>query len=374
MTTILVILLVLLVFSVLILSFWMLRRRRSGFFATEKEVPASMQTVQSGAAAPAILPERWDMPAELAGFRRVEAFELSDADHDALLARLTHIPRPPNGLHKLLSPQFLEEATASELSELILAEPAVAAKVLATVNSPFYGLPRPVTSVDQAIAVLGMDAVRGICLRHMVSESLRPADPGLQPVFDKWWNASALASQLALRLGQRLGVPDPGAMVTQAVLSFLGHMVAMSLQPAEATLANARSGFLERTRREQEALGLCAGELGCLMMKQWEMPDAIIEDVRAVDRILTTPPKQLDSHRGLRLALSYYSARVAEKLATGEWADLSQAAPEALRGSEFFHLQTHFMVHPRLKLLAQDFRDPAFVAEMTGMLQSVRSL
>ncbi|GAB3186649.1 hypothetical protein GCM10027292_11690 [Hydrogenophaga aquatica] len=352
----------------------MLRRRRSGFFATENEVPASMQTVQSGAAVPAILPERWDMPAELAGFRRVEAFELSDADHDALLARLTHIPRPPNGLHKLLSPQFLEEAMASELSELILAEPAVAAKVLATVNSPFYGLPRPVTSVDQAIAVLGMDAVRGICLRHMVSESLRPADPGLQPVFDKWWNASALASQLALRLGQRLGVPDPGAMVTQAVLSFLGHMVAMSLQPAEATLANARSGFLERTRREQETLGLCAGELGCLMMKQWEMPDAIIEDVRAVDRILTTPPKQLDSHRGLRLALSYYSARVAEKLATGEWADLSQAAPEALRGSEFFHLQTHFMVHPRLKLLAQDFRDPAFVAEMTGMLQSVRSL
>jgi hypothetical protein len=34
----------------------------------------------------------------------------------------------------LLSPQFLEGATASELSELILAEPAVAAKVLATVN------------------------------------------------------------------------------------------------------------------------------------------------------------------------------------------------------------------------------------------------
>lgn len=370
----LAILLLVIFVSVIAVYFWGRGRRQQGDSKPEEMGKLQPQASSPGSVVQVKLPERWDLPPELAGFRRVEAFELSDADHDALLARLTHIPRPPNGLHKLLSPQFLEGATAAELSELILAEPAVAAKVLATVNSPFYGLPRPVTSVEQAVAVLGMDAVRGICLRHMVSESMRPADPGLQPVFDKWWHASALASQLALRLGQRLGVPDPGAMVTQAVLSFLGHMVAMSLQPAEATLANARSGFLERTRREQEALGLCAGELGCLMLKQWDMPDAIIEDVRAIDRILTTPPKQLDTHRGLRLALSYYSARVAEKLATGEWADLSEAAPEALRGSEFFHLQTHFMVHPRLKLLAQDFRDPVFVAEMTNMLQSVRSL
>jgi len=163
--------------SVISVYFWGRGRRQQGDSKPEETGKLQPQASSPGSVVPVKLPERWDLPPELAGFRRVEVFELSDADHDALLARLTHIPRPPNGLHKLLSPQFLEGATAAELSELILAEPAVAAKVLATVNSPFYGLPRPVTSVEQAVAVLGMDAVRGICLRHMVSESMRPATP-----------------------------------------------------------------------------------------------------------------------------------------------------------------------------------------------------
>jgi HD-like signal output (HDOD) protein len=324
-------------------------------------------------AAPAIIPARWDLPPELASFRRVEAFELQDDVHARLLARLSNIPRPPNGLHKLWSQAYLDNATADELTELILEEPAVAAKVLATVNSSLYGLARPVESVAQGIALLGVQSVRGICMQHMMSESLRPTDPALQPVFDRWWSASAIASQLGLKLGQRLGLQDPGAMVTKVVLSFLGHMVAMSLLPPQVTLTNASLGFLDRTRREQEALGLCAGELGCMLMAQWDMPAAIIEGVRAVDRILTTPPKQLDTQRGLRLALAYFSARVGEKLASGEWEDMEAAAPQLLQGVEFFHLQTHFMVHPRLKELAQDFQDPFFAAEMDGMLTAIRS-
>lgn len=320
-----------------------------------------------------IVPTRWDMPPALASFRRVEAFELDDAPLQTLRAQMQQIPRPPRGLHQLLAPGFLDHATAAQLSELILAEPQVAAKLLATANSPFYGLSRPVNSVDNAIAVLGINTVHGICLQYMVAEALRPRDPQLQPIFERWWHASAIASQLCVRLGQRVGAPEMGAMVTQVVLSFLGHMVALSLLPPQDTLHNAQLDFLERTRREQEQLGLCAGELGCLMMSEWGMPATVVEDVRAIDRILTSPPKQHDDQRGLRFALGYYCARVGEKLASGEWVDLEPAIPEALQGPEFFHLQTHFMIRPRMMQLAQDFRDPAFVTEVANMVHGVRS-
>lgn len=320
-----------------------------------------------------IIPTRWDMPPALVDFRRAEAFELDDAHLQALRERMQHIPRPPQELNRLLSPDFLENATAAELGELILAQPQVAAKVLATANSPFYGLSRPVNSVDNAIAVLGLNSVHGICLQFMVSEALRPRDPQLQPIFERWWHASAMASQLCIRLGQRVGAPEMSAMVTQVVLSFLGHMVALSLLPPKDTLHNATLDFLERTRREQEQLGLCAGELGCLMMNEWGMPATVVEDVRAIDCILTTPPKQHEEQRGLRFALGYYCARVGEKLASGEWSNLEPAIPEALQGPEFFHLQTHFMIRPRMMQLAQDFRDPTFVAEVAHMIQAVRA-
>ncbi|MFM1908373.1 MAG: hypothetical protein RLZZ591_2050 [Pseudomonadota bacterium] len=323
--------------------------------------------------AAAILPTRWDIPEELVVFRRTEAFELPFETHRALMDRIVRIPRPPVGLQKLLSPGFLEQASPDDLSELILAEPHLAAKVLATVNSPFHGLPKPVTSVVQGVTYLGLNTIRSICLQCLMSEALRPTDPRLKPVFERWSHASAIASQLCIRLGQRVGVPDPGSMATLVVLSFLGHMAALSLLPAETTIRNAALGFLERTRREQEELGLCAGELGCLMMNQWGMPPAIVEDVRIIDRILTTAPKQLDAERGLRPALSYYCARVGEKLASGEWKDLEPAIPETLQGPEFFHLQTHFMIRPRMTQLAVDFRDPAFVGEVAAMVRALRA-
>jgi HD-like signal output (HDOD) protein len=319
-----------------------------------------------------VIPTRWALPEALAQFQRKEAFELSADERQALVARLAQIPRPPQGLHKLLSPEFLEHVTSKALSDLILAEPHLAGKVLATVNSPFHGLKKPVTSVEQAINLLGLNTVRSICLQCLMNESLRPSDPRLKSVFDRWWHASAIGSQLCLKLGQRVGVADSGSMATLVVLSFLGHMVALSLLPPETTLHHATLGFLERTRLEQETLGLCAGELGCLMMNEWAMPTAIVEDVREIDRVLTTAPKQLDAERGLRLALAYYCARVAEKLASGEWADLEPAIPEALQGAEFYHLQTHFMIRPRMTELAIDFRDPASVAEVHEMVQAVR--
>ncbi len=339
--------------------------------AVDESTPAS-QPKFVAATAP-LVPTRWEMPPELQTFRRVEGFELTVEAARDLTDRLVRIPRPSDSAQKLLSVEFLEQATAPVLAEHILAEPHVAAKVLAAVNSPFYGLQKPVASVQQAILLLGLDTVRGIAVQCLMSDALRPSDARLKPVFDRWWHASALAGQLCFKLAQRTGVPDPGSMVTLGVLSFVGHMAALSLLPPETTLENAKLGFLERTRREQEALGLCAGELGCLLMNEWHMPPTIVEDVRAIDRVLTLPPKQMDPQRGLRMSLSYYCARLAEKLASGEWSDLRSAAPEQLEGAEFFHLQTHFMIHPRMSQLAVDFRDPRFVDEVADMVRAVRA-
>lgn len=336
---------------------------------------ASAQPSASGPAAgpPPLTPTQWEMPADLVAFRRVEAYALDDEQLQALTQRMQAFPRPPRGLYELLSPSFMESATSEQLTELILTEPDVAAKVLASANASFYGSSRPVDSVDKAIAVLGLNTIRALCLQFMVNDALRPRDPRLQAIFERWWLASAIASQLCVRLGQRLNMPELGAMVTQLVLSFLGHMLALSLQPPEQTLDNVEQDFLERTRREQEQLGLCAGELGCLMLSEWAMPAPVVEDVRAIDRILTTPPKQHDEERGVKFALAYYCARLGEKLASSQWTDLEPADPAQLRGTEFFHLQTHFMIRPRLMALAQDFRDPAFKEEIARMVASVRA-
>ena len=106
-------------------------------------------------------------------------------------------------------------------------------------------------------------------------------------------------------------------MVTAAVLSYVGHMAMLAMRTPEASLLDAGKDFLERSQHEQDEVGIAAGELGCLLLEAWNMPVAIMEDVRQIDLVVTTPPKQLSAQKATRYALTYYCVRVADKLAAG---------------------------------------------------------
>ncbi len=327
----------------------------------------------AASAKPKFTPKQWAIPPALAGFQRQEVFDLPVDQVAALKLRVAQLPRPPQDIEQLLSESFLQGASGDQLAEAILKHPHLAARLLALVNSPFYGLARPVIDVPSAIVYLGLDTVRAVAVQCLLEDALRPTDPDLALLFDRWWRASSLASQWVLKLGKHVGVTDPGGLVTLAVLSFVGHMAALTLRDPKDTLRDSALDFLDRTRSEQEALGLCAGELGCLMMAEWNMPVSIVEQVRSIDRILVMQPRNLSPEQGLRVALTYYCARAAERFASGQWDRLEQAVPGELEGAEFFHLQTHFMLQPRLAQLAVDIQQPPLQPALTELIERAKA-
>ena len=60
-------------------------------------------------------------------------------------------------------------STAKDLHEIIKNDPALSAKVLKVVNSAFYGLPGQVASVDRAIILLGLSAVKNIAIAASIA-------------------------------------------------------------------------------------------------------------------------------------------------------------------------------------------------------------
>jgi hypothetical protein len=102
------------------------------------------------------------------------------------------------------SDRFIKPHYSADLSELVMGEPLIAAKVLATVNGAFYGLHKPVTSIGQAVTFLGINTVRSICLQYMLAEAFKPKLAEAQQAFDRIWKASAVASEMAVRLGKAL--------------------------------------------------------------------------------------------------------------------------------------------------------------------------
>ncbi|MBL8350180.1 MAG: HDOD domain-containing protein [Burkholderiaceae bacterium] len=335
-------------------AWWLLPRQAVPASAARPRpaLPAARPAAPATQQPPTAVPDPQPLPARLAAFRPLALGELTAQRQQRLADELRRIPRPPSALRQLTSPAFLEQASSAQLSELIMAEAHVAAKVLATVNAPFYGLRQPVHSVGQAVTFLGLNTVRGLCLQALMTASFEPGNAELRRQFDTIAQASALASELCVRLSARLGLPAQGALVTQVVLSFLGPMAGAAMMSRANCRWTLADDLLARSEAEQAQLGLRASALGGLLLQLWDLPAVIVDDVAAIDAVLVTPAGPQASARQAPAALGYLCARLGERLATGGLTDLDSCDPASDDSEAFFHLKSHLQL-PALARLTE---------------------
>ncbi|UCU93507.1 HDOD domain-containing protein [Hydrogenophaga taeniospiralis] len=353
------------------MAWWLLRRPVGRAPASAPRELATLRSAlgpvpaSSPRPAPAFVATVQPLPDALAGFHWRTESDLDNERHATLIAAVRGIPRPPRSLQQLLSPEFVTRASSAELSELVMGEPLIAAKVLSTVNSPLYGLHRPVTNIGQAVTFLGISSVRSLCLQYMLAEAFKPTLAEAQKAFDAIWKASAIASELAVRLGKMLNLPDQASMSTQVVLGFVGQLATASLIPTAGMPQWLGRDRLERARLEQELLGLNAVEIGGLLMKSWELPATLVDDVNDMGRLLVTPPAAIEPERLPRIALGYLCAHLGEGLAQGRI-----PSPEALSigdAVDTHHLRA-CLAHPMLARLPAALQSPELQAAVRQML------
>ena len=293
--------------------------------------------------------------------------DLPDARRDALMGVIGGIPCPPQSLHQLLAPDFFDRIGPSELTDLLRGEPLIAAKVLATVNAPFYGLSHPVTNIEHAVAFLGMETVRNICVQYLLAQAFKPELSSSQRSFDTIWRASSIASELALRLGKALNLPDYGALATKVVMAFVGHLAAAALLPRNAVDEWLMRSRMERAQIEQEVLGLSAGEIGTLVLRAWALPHELVSDVSDASRVLVTPASAVEPRAVPYLALSYLCVGLGERLALGDMFALAGYDPLGDDADENFYLRS-YLEHPALAKLGEVMNSP----EMVALVQQMR--
>ena len=326
--------------------------------------PATAAAPQPAARPP--VPQE-ETPPDLAAFRWLNETDLDAARRDTLKAAIKGIPRPPRSMQQLLSPEFVAKAGSADLSDLVMGEPLIAAKVLSTVNGPFYGLHKPVTNIGQAVTFLGINSVRSICLQYMLAEAFKPKLAESQKAFDAIWKASAIASELAVRLAKALNLPDQGGIATQVVLGFVGQLATASLIPAAGLPQWLSRNRLERARIEQELLGLSASEIGGLLMKSWELPASLVADVGDSGRLLVTPLAEINTTRLPRVALGYLCARLGERLALGQLGVLDGYEPMLDTAVDMHHLRSS-LHHPALAKLDAALQTPELLSAVRQML------
>ena len=97
----------------------------------------------------------------------------------------------------------------NDLHEVIKTDPALSAKILKVVNSAFYGLPAQIASVNRAIVLLGLSAVKNIAIASSMARLFQGGPIGDQfDARDVWTHSIAVAvgtRALHRALGKRSG-------------------------------------------------------------------------------------------------------------------------------------------------------------------------
>lgn len=132
----------------------------------------------------------------------VETADRAKAIVDKALAAIGDIATLPEVTIKIIHIVEDPKSTARDLHDVIKNDPALSVKVLKVVNSAFYGLPGQVASVDRAIILLGLSAVKNIAIAASIARLFKGKRISEQFSAADLWRHSVAVAVAARALGK----------------------------------------------------------------------------------------------------------------------------------------------------------------------------
>ncbi len=190
--------------------------------------------------------------------------------------RLPSAPRIYSQLSGMLS-----SATAStdQIAALIQQDAALAGKVLHLANSAFFGSFRAISSISQAVALIGTSMLRSIVLSVETQDAFKLSSPEVKAYVDSLQAHGALCARIASSLYTQ--APGRDTAFSAALMHDIGKLVLASCKTEAFTEIRALAQSSGRALHdvEREGFGVTHAEVGAYLLGLWGLPYAVIEAV-----------------------------------------------------------------------------------------------
>ena len=171
-------------------------------------------------------------------------------------------------------------SSAERIAHVIQNDPALASKVLRTVNSSYYGLSKPCPNITRAVALLGINTVKSITLGLSLVEMGRSAGEGLELV--AYWRRAVYCAAAARLIAKHSRGCDPDEAFVAALLQDVGMLASFAALGREyAKVAKAGEADHDQLlEAERAALNFDHAEIGAQMGEKWRLPEQIVAATR----------------------------------------------------------------------------------------------
>lgn len=196
-----------------------------------------------------------------------------------VFSRLHELPTIPVVVQELMAALNASDVDIDDLARKISRDQALFAQVLRVANSSFYGFSRNISSIHEAVLVMGMTGVRSLVLSAGLVHALGRDRRGAHRV-EYWKRSFRVASYAKIIAGCLKQSPETG--FAAGLLHDIGQIIAEICLPDRyaEVLAKAEADGGDLIATEEEMLGFHHGTLGAEVARRWNFPSEIEHAIR----------------------------------------------------------------------------------------------
>jgi len=191
-----------------------------------------------------------------------------------VMGGLQRVPALSVTVAQLIELTARDNTNVSDVTQIVGLDPVLSARMLRVANSPFFGVPGGVTSINHACMVLGLNTIRNLALAVGLGDSLNVSGSGDQQ--RQLWHRSVATAFASQALARRCGESTDVAF-TAGMLYNLGKLVMFAAFPdgAREVYSIYETQGCALADAERMVFGMPHRELGELLVRQWQLPPFI---------------------------------------------------------------------------------------------------
>ncbi|HEC73830.1 MAG TPA: HDOD domain-containing protein [Methylophaga aminisulfidivorans] len=161
-------------------------------------------------------------------------------------------------------------ATAVQLADIIVTDPALSARLLKVANSPLYRGRVPIESIHMAVSRLGLSMVRNIVTSLVMEQMFNTSSKKLEKRLKALWEQSTKVSAQSQVLASKLSKMNTDEAMLAGLIHSIGILPILLEADADGSLEN-------EDRNLEQIVDNLYPRVGAAILRKWEFPESLIE-------------------------------------------------------------------------------------------------
>lgn len=203
---------------------------------------------------------------------------------DYVLDKLKDVKVLPQVVYRVLEATEKAGSSPIEIERQVALDPGFTAKILQIANSAAYALPKKLTSIKDAVMLLGMKEIREVALKASVFDFFVGKTDKESTRRKMWWRSSVDTATVCRVLADRYPDLDSNEAYTAGLLHMIGRALLdlSNTQMYERVLYVVDKGAPQRLA-ERTVFGIDHIEVAQELCERWKFPASLVQSLNYED-------------------------------------------------------------------------------------------